>query len=120
VFVNSFIDDLAYIEILKQKDRSALELLHYSYISSIAWNICQVISEVKGVNQCRIMLGRSVQNSGENGEEKNFQSLLFTFKLDCWTFNRFSWRVSSPCSSSETLSLLDTVTQQNFLNVQRT
>jgi hypothetical protein len=48
------------------------------------------------------------------------QSLLFTFKFDCWTFNRFCLRFLTSRSSSATLRLLDTVTQQNFLNVHRT
>jgi len=52
------------VEILKQKDTSAPQLLHYAHISSIAWDICQVISVVKGVNHCSIMLGRNVQKVG--------------------------------------------------------
>jgi len=68
----------------KKTHTSAPQLLHCAHISSIARNICQVISVVKGVNNCRTMLCRTVQQAGE-GKKENLQSLLFTFKLDCWT-----------------------------------
>jgi hypothetical protein len=58
------------VEILTQKDTSAPQRLHYAHISSIAWNICQVISVVKVVNHCKITMGRTVQQAVEGRRRK--------------------------------------------------
>jgi len=52
------------VQLLKQKYVSAPQLLHCAHNSSVAWNVCQVVSVVKGVNDCRIMLCRTVQQAG--------------------------------------------------------
>jgi len=69
------------VEILKQKNTSAPLLLHCAHISSIAWNICQVISVVKVVNHCRIMLGRTVRQAVEGRWRKKFAIIIIYLQI---------------------------------------